>query len=391
MVFAKVIKYEGDNRTFVWKHPAENFITGSQLIVHETQEAVFFQNGRILDTFPPGRYTLETENLPVITAVMRLPTGGRNPFHCELYFINQTEQMAIPWGTDSKIQYMDSVYNFPVQIGCCGEMSLKIENSERLLIKLVGTEKRFSQEDIVTYFRALIMKYVKSILPQMIRDNGLSVFELDQHLSEFSDGIYGVLAGELQDYGIDLRQFSIMTIQMPDDDMNYIRFRQLYYRQVTEVAEAELQQRLDIIAQETKARRAVIEAEAMARKRALEGYSYQEEQSFGVAREIAGNEAVGQMSNIGVGVGMMTGIGGSIGNAVSSAARGAIDNIGAAVARPGLPARFCQSCGHPVSGNHFFCENCGEKIPDENNTCANCGSPLSPAARFCPVCGTRRG
>lgn len=391
MVFAKVIKYEGDNSTLVWKHPAENFITGSQLIVHETQEAVFLQNGRILDTFSPGRYTLETENLPIISSLMRLPTGGRNPFHCELYFINLTEQMAIPWGTDSKIQYMDPVYSFPVQIGCCGEMSLKVENSERLLIKLVGTEKKLSQEDTVTYFRAFIMKYVKSILPQMIHENNLNVFELDQYLSEFSNGIHDVLANALYDYGIDLRQFSIMTIQMPDDDMNYVRFKQLHYRQVTEVAEAKLQQKLDIIAQETKAKRAVIEAEATAKKRSLEGYNYQEERSFDVAREVARNEAVGQMNNIGVGVGMMTGVGGSIGSAVGAVTRGAIDNIGVVASKSEISSRFCQSCGHPISGNHVFCENCGEKISDESNICINCGNTLSPAARFCPICGTRRG
>ena len=81
MLFAKVLKYEGDNKTFVWKYPIEDFNTGSQLIVHQSQEAVFFQNGKMLVMFGPGRHTLRTENLPIITSLMNLATGGRNAFH----------------------------------------------------------------------------------------------------------------------------------------------------------------------------------------------------------------------------------------------------------------------------------------------------------------------
>ena len=63
---AQVIKYEGDNSTFIWKHPCEDFNTQTQLIVHESQQAVFYMNGQILDTFESGRNTLETENIPLI-------------------------------------------------------------------------------------------------------------------------------------------------------------------------------------------------------------------------------------------------------------------------------------------------------------------------------------
>ena len=90
-----VIKYEGDNSTFIWKHPCEDFNTSSQLIVHESQEAIFFLNGQALDLFGPGRHTLETQNIPLLRRIINIPTGGESPFHCEVYFINKTEQMAI--------------------------------------------------------------------------------------------------------------------------------------------------------------------------------------------------------------------------------------------------------------------------------------------------------
>ena len=96
---SQIIRYEGDNSTFIWKHPCEDFNTTTQLIVHESQEAVFFMNGQALDSFGPGRHTLETQNIPLIKKFINIPTDGKTPFHCEVYFINLTEQMAIRWGT----------------------------------------------------------------------------------------------------------------------------------------------------------------------------------------------------------------------------------------------------------------------------------------------------
>ena len=110
MAIFNVIKYEGDNTTFIWKHPCEDFNIFSQLVVHESQEAIFFKDGQALDLFGPGRYTLKTQNIPIIGKVLNLATGGLSPFHCEVYFINKSEQMAIKWGTDSKIQFIEPTY-----------------------------------------------------------------------------------------------------------------------------------------------------------------------------------------------------------------------------------------------------------------------------------------
>ena len=86
MSITDVIKYEGNNQTFIWKHPSEDFNTGSQLIVHETQEAIFFLNGQALDSFGPGRHELETQNLPLLNGISKITTGGVSPFHSEVYF-----------------------------------------------------------------------------------------------------------------------------------------------------------------------------------------------------------------------------------------------------------------------------------------------------------------
>ena len=135
---ADIIKYEGDNSTFIWKHPNEDFNNMTQLIVHESQEAIFFMNGQALDLFGPGRYTLETQNIPVLGKMLNKPTGGETPFHCEVYFINKTVQMAIKWGTDSKVRFLEPSLGVPLEIGASGEMNLKVSDSRKLLLKLVG-------------------------------------------------------------------------------------------------------------------------------------------------------------------------------------------------------------------------------------------------------------
>ena len=148
---ADLIKYEGDNSTFIWKHPCEDFNCMTQLVVHESQEAIFFMNGQALDLFGPGRYTLETENIPKIGKLLNRATGDTSPFHCEVYFINKTEQMSVKWGTDSKVQYIEPTYGFPLSIGASGEMSLRAADSRKLLVKLVGTENFLGQQKLVGF------------------------------------------------------------------------------------------------------------------------------------------------------------------------------------------------------------------------------------------------
>jgi membrane protease subunit (stomatin/prohibitin family) len=389
MELVSVLKYEGDNKTFVWKHPLEDFNTGSELIVHESQEAIFMVDGKVMDTFGPGKHFLETENLPVVRSVMKISTGGKNAFHAELYFVNLTEQMAIKWGTDSKVSYLDPVYDFPLEIGACGEMSLSVSNSNKLLIKVVGTERNLSQERLTYFFRAFLMNRAKAILAQEIREKKISIFEIDMHLVELSEAIQAKLIDDFFDYGVNLNSFLITTVLKPDEDANYLKFRDIFFRQKSDVMEAELAQKLTIIEQETKAKSTVIEAEATARKREIEGYTYQQEKGFEVAKEVARNEAVGQFSNVGVGLGMITGVGSEIGRTVSGAASQAVHNVTES-SNPSMGKRFCMNCGHELSAGAAFCEKCGTKV-NVQDSCSNCGFVFTNDANFCPKCGTKRG
>ncbi|MBO4646704.1 MAG: SPFH domain-containing protein [Lentisphaeria bacterium] len=422
---AQIIKYEGDNQTFIWKHPIEDFYSGSQLIVHESQEAVFFMNGQALDSFGAGRYTLDSQNMPIVSKFFNRVTGDTTPFHCEIYFINKTEQMAIKWGTDSKMEYVEPTYGFPIQIGACGEMNLRIEDGRKLLIKVVGTERGITQAGLVQKFRAFLMTKVKPYIVTLIRENKLNIFQIDEQLQAMSEALHDALKNDFLDYGVSLERFFLTNILKPEDDKNYRRFKELHFRQYADIAEAKLRQQVGVIDQQTAAQRMVIEAQGIAQKRSLEGYTYQDERGFDVAERVAQNEAVGQFTNMGVGMGMITGIGGSLGNAVGGMMSNTVNqavgqqaNAPAASAQP-APGMKCAKCGAVLHPKAKFCLECGEKVPPpptpaedlmvcpkcgakvaRGKFCLECGSPLSPkcpncgkdvpaGAKFCLECGTK--
>lgn len=323
---AEVIKYEGDNSTFVWKHPCEDFNSLTQLIVHESQEAIFFMNGQALDLFGPGRYTLETQNIPKLGKILNRTTGDETPFHCEVYFINKTVQMAIKWGTDSLVQYMDPVYNFPLSIGARGEMALSVADSRKLLIKLVGTENGIGQQKLVDFFKAFLMTRVKTYIAQVMKNNAINIFEIDENLTLFSDSLKGLLTGDFSDFGINLEKFLVTGIVKPDGEKNYERFKELHYNKYLSIQEAQLKQQTDIIYAQTEAQKTIIESQAIATKRQQEGYTYQQERGFDVAEKVAENEAVGEFTNMGVGLGTMAGVGGAVGGMVGGMMNDAVTN-----------------------------------------------------------------
>ena len=382
-----VIQYEGDNSTFVWKHPCEDFNTGTQLIVHESQEAVFFSNGQALDLFGPGRYTLETENIPLLRRLQNIPTGGETPFHCEVYFINKTEQMAIRWGTDSKVQYVEPTYKFPISIGASGEMSLCVDDSRKLLVKLVGTEHGLDRQQLTTYFRGILMMRVKTYIAQSMRENAINIFEIDEKLESFSADMHQRLIPDFLDYGVQLKRFFVTTIVKPDGDPQYEKFKELHFRQYADIAEAKLRQQTDIIHAQTEAQKVVIDSQAQATKRMQEGYTYQQERGFDVAQDAARNEAVGQFSNMGIGLGMMAGVSGTVGGMVGGAVSDAFAGITAPQTQ--TESRFCDQCGAELTPGAAFCDECGAPQAAAD-TCVKCGFKYTKPGKFCPKCGTKR-
>lgn len=267
---AEVIKYEGDNSTFVWKHPSEDFNNLTQLIVHESQEAIFFMNGQALDLFGPGRYTLETQNIPKIGGLLNRTTDGETPFHCEVYFINKTVQMAIKWGTDSKVRYIDPDSGVPLELGASGSMNMQVSDSRKLLIKLVGTMNGIAWNDegagftksLQNSFRPMISTAVKSTLSPVIKSQNINILEVDEHLDEIGKELHKRILPEFDEYGLTVPQFYLTTVVLPEDDPNFKRIRELYT--------ISLQKRMIHADTDIRTAKAQAEAEVTAAARAAE-------------------------------------------------------------------------------------------------------------------------
>lgn len=448
MAVAEVIKYEGDNSTFIWKHPSEDFNSLTQLIVHESQEAVFFMNGQALDLFGPGRYTLETQNIPMVGKLLKGNTGSDTPFHCEVYFINKTVQMALKWGTDSKVRYIDPQYGIPMELGASGDMNLSVSDSRRLLVKLVGTmsgiawgdERAGFTKSLQASFRPLISTMVKSNLSTAIKEGGYSVLEVDEHLDELSKTLKSKIEPGFEEYGLSIPQFYLTTIVLPEDDPSFRRIRELHTMSLQKrmaAAEAEIraakvqadaevklaqaraeagvaaaQREVEMERQTTEteiarreAERSAIAAAAEANALRQQGYAeaevmrakgYDQKDVMQAEVQKAFAEGLGNMGSGGGGgsvIGDVLGIGlgikaaGAVGNQLG----GIFDSFNQPASTPAGPAATvkCPKCGAELPENAKFCLSCGEKIEKAEAgmvICPECGQQ-TPKGKFCIHCG----
>lgn len=252
-----VIKYEGSPDVLIWKHDSEDFNTNCQLLVQEGQEAIFIKNGQALESFPPGRYTLNTENYPFIRALVDIITGGRHPFQCAVYFVNKAISMGLEWGTDSPIRMQDPVYKLPVDITAYGDFSIRVVDGRNLLVNLVSTAKGFAQGDIQEYFRALMASKIRSVITAtMIQDN-LSPLGIDAYLDSLSSKIQPKLEEEFEKYGLSVNHFAIAKIgysgleeveetlgKQMVEDINFMRKTERTRRQTEVDVESKLKQGL---------------------------------------------------------------------------------------------------------------------------------------------------
>lgn len=443
-----IIKYEGDNNTFIWKHPIEDFNYGSQLIVHESQEAIFFRDGQALDTFGAGRHTLETQNLPILRGIYAIPTNAESVFHSEVYFINKTVQMAVKWGTPDKVRFIDPLTGTPLAIGASGEMNLSVSNSRQLLLKLVGTTQGIAWDDDEKFtkslqkaFRPLIANAVKTNLSAVIKDNDIDLLEIDEKLDLISDSLRNKILPGFEEYGLTIPQFYVTSILLPEDDPNFKRIRDLHtvtlqarmiqaqasikvteaqaetlYRTEQEKSKAaieaarretELQrQTTETEIKKREAERTVIEAQAQATAQRMQGLTeaeimqakgYNQKDVLQAEVQKAYAEGIGNMNISGGSGGIM---GDMLGMGVGLAAAGQIApqlgnmfggmNMGQQTSQPTAPTSdsWQCSCGNIATG--MFCNRCGNKKTEPNNDTWKCSCGNNATGMFCNICGSKK-
>ncbi|MBQ7916644.1 MAG: SPFH domain-containing protein [Firmicutes bacterium] len=419
-----LIRYEGDNNTFVWKHPIEDFKLGSQLIVHDSQEALFFCGGEALDLFKGGTYTLTTENIPLLSAVYEVPSG-EGTFHSEVYFINKTVHTGIKWGTSSRINMFDPVSGMHINIGAFGQYAMQVSDSKKLILKLVGTSDVFAHDygkeskGTFDYIRSLIVSKVRTHFATVIKDKSWSILEIDGYLEELALGIKDKINPELEEYGLRMPEFFILNISTPEDSddpkerENYKRMKQQFADRYLNVREEENKEAIALAAQkrrlveaETEAKIRMMEAQVKAEGIRQEGFATADVQraqgftgrdimQFDVQKAFAenigniggGGSGIGDLIGLGAGLGMIGKVSQQVGNMMDGVMP---ESAPAAPAPAANPAEWTCSCGaeHQVGK---FCNECGsaKPAPVETWDCPTCGNK-GITGKFCGECGTKK-
>ena len=206
--------FDDSNRSLVQRVPPEgsaDIKLGAQLIVQENQEAIFFRDGKALDTFRPGRHTLTTANVPILTRLLTIP-WEKSPFQASVYFVGKQTFLDQKWGTRQPITFRDAEFGM-VRLRSFGKFSFRVVDSAVLLNTLVGTQHKYTTEEVTSFLKDLIV----SRLTDLLGTAKISLLELPAKYDEVAGGARAKVAGDFAKYGLELVDFFINAITPPEE------------------------------------------------------------------------------------------------------------------------------------------------------------------------------
>jgi membrane protease subunit (stomatin/prohibitin family) len=373
-VFLEVIEWlDPDGRLFVHRIPEEgsaDIKMGAQLIVRESQAAVFFRDGKGLDVFGAGRHTLSTLNLPVLTRILSLPWGFTSPFRTEVSFVNLKVFTDLKWGTKEPVAFKDKKLGM-VRLRAFGIFTARVTQPLLFINALVGTQSAYTSEQVEAYLREVIVSRLNDFLGEHVE----TIFQLPKQYDEIGVAVKTRLQDDFRRYGLELNDLFINAITPPPD----------------------VQKMID-------------ERSGMAAVGNLDDFmKFKAAKALGDAAAGVGS-AGGQAAAGGLGVGVGAGLGFMLPGMLYRTLRpedadpqrikerGAVNCPGCHGEVP-LTARFCPACGHqmvvankcPRCGENVtalakFCPICGANLKAAI-TCAHCNTAVPPGTKFCPNCG----
>jgi len=338
----KVIQYvDPTGQTMVARVPrqgTEAIQLGSQLVVEESQQAVFFRDGKALDTFGPGRHTLATQNLPFLTKLLGIPFEGKSPFQAAVIFVSTKTFLDLKWGTKEPVAYRDSELAM-VRLRAFGKFAVRIANAQVFVNTVVGTNDFYTTDGVESYFKDVIVARLTDVLGESLQ----SIFDLPKVYDELGMALKARVSDDFTKYGIELVDMYLGAITPPK----------------------EVQKLID-------------ERTGMAAVGDMNAYmKFKAAKAMGDAAQNTGGETGG-----GVGAGLGVGMGAGMGMMLPQMMKEAMQDQGGQPAPSGgggeSPAPVTEeAAAGPAAAAAAFCQECGGKLPE--------------SAKFCPACGTKVG
>ena len=183
---------------------------GAKLTVRESQVAVFVSEGEIADILGPGLYELETKNLPILSTLQHWDHGFESPFKAEVYFFNMRQFVDLKWGTKNPIMMRDKEFNM-VRLRTFGSYSIRINDPAKFIREIVGTDGRFTVDEISSQLRNLIVTRYTDILGS----SQIPVLDLAGNQSQLGDLLTQRIGPEFKDYGLELTKILVENISLP--------------------------------------------------------------------------------------------------------------------------------------------------------------------------------
>ncbi len=343
-VFDVIEYFDATGREMVHRIPEQgsgDFRIGSQVIVRESQQAVFFRDGKALDVFGPGRHTISTANIPLLVNLIGTAFSGETPFKAEVYFANMREYVDQKWGTPEAVPLRDTDLGM-VRVRAFGTYSMQIKEAQLFVNKIVGTQGLYYTNDIENFLRSIIISNLTDVLGEASK----SIFDLPSLYEEIGAGTKAKAQDDFNTLGIDLKILFVSNISPTEETAKAIDER------AAMGAIGDMQKYLQF-----KTARAVEEAAT------------------------ATGEGAGTFAQMGAGMGAGVGMGAMMAGIMGQAMQG-----GAAAAGATAATTACPSCGNPIPVGAKFCNHCGAKI-GEAMICANCKADIPAGSKFCPNCG----
>jgi membrane protease subunit (stomatin/prohibitin family) len=317
----EVLEWKDDSgREMVWRHPAGGELKlGAQLVVSENQWAVFFRDGKALDTFGPGRHTLTTANVPLLARLIGLPFGGTSPFRADVYYVARKTFTDLKWGTREPVLFRDAELAM-VRLRAHGMFSTRVREPQLFLNTVVGSQGRFATDAIEGFLREIVVSRLNDVLGETVK----TLFDLPKYYDELAEALKGRVAGDFGKYGLELPDFLIHAITPPE----------------------EVQKVLD-------------ERTGMAAVGDIQAYlKFKAARALGDAAAQPGGGEASSGVGLGAGVGLGVAMAQMMKDAVSGGAPAAAGSPPAAAASG---SKFCPNCGTAFADGAKFCAECGTR------------------------------